>query len=67
MAAMEVQADDVVWSMFGDEDVIHHVDCVANVRIGNGKGVLLVCVGLHCDLDEFKVWLVSVMREQVRR
>ena len=63
---MEVQADDIVWSVFGDEDIIYHVDCVTNVRVSNGEGVLIVCVGLHCDLNEFQVWLVSVVREQVR-
>ena len=56
-----------MWSVLGDKDVVHDVDCVTNVRIGDGKRVLVVCVRLHCDLNEFQIWLVSVMREQVRR
>ena len=56
-----------MWSVLGDKDVVHHVHCVTDVRISNGKGILVVCVGLHCDMNEFKIWLVSVVHEQVRR
>ena len=54
-----------MWCVLRNAYVVNHMDGMAYVRMGNGKGVQGIEVWLNCDLDVPEVWLVTVLSDQV--
>ena len=53
--------------MVGDADIVDNMNRMADVWMGNGKGIESVKLGLDCNLDVSEIWLVTVFSDQVRR